>query len=62
MPGDSQQNGVSERHNRTLINIVRNMICKTTLPEYLWFETLKTVTHVLNRVPSKSVLKIPYEL
>jgi hypothetical protein len=32
------------------------------LSEYLWSEALKISTHVLNRVPSKSILKIPYEL
>jgi GAG-pre-integrase domain/Integrase core domain len=62
MPGDPQQNGVAERRNRTLMDMVRSMICNTILPEYLWSEALKTVTHVLNRVPNKSVPTTPYEL
>jgi len=52
MPGDPRQNGVAERRNRTLMDMVRSMICNTTLPEFLWTEALKTATHILNRVPS----------
>jgi hypothetical protein len=62
MSGDPRQNGVAERHNRKLMDIVRSIICNTILPECLWFEALKTTTHVLNRVPSKSVPTTPYEL
>jgi hypothetical protein len=32
------------------------------LPINLWMEALKTVVHILNRVPSKLVPKIPYDL
>ena len=32
------------------------------LPINLWMEALKTAIYILNRVPSKSVLKSPYEL
>jgi hypothetical protein len=38
------------------------MIGNTILPEYLWPETLKIATHVLNRVFNKFVSKIPNEL
>ncbi|KAI5350155.1 hypothetical protein L3X38_003046 [Prunus dulcis] len=34
-PGTPQQNGVSERRNRTLIEMVRSMMCCTTLPNFL---------------------------
>ena len=61
-PGEAQQNGVAERHNRTLIDMVHSIISYSTLPMSLWMETLKTVIHILNRVPSKSVPKTPYEL
>jgi hypothetical protein len=44
------------------MDMVRSMICNTTLPECLWSKALKTTTHVLNRVPSKSVPTTPYEL
>ena len=61
MPGTPQQNGVAERRNRTLMDMVRSMIANSSLPEFLWTEALKTVVHILNRVPSKSVPKTPYE-
>ena len=62
MPGDSQQNGVAERHNRTLMDMVRSMMSYYTLPLGLWMEALKTAVHILNRVPSKSGPQTPYEL
>jgi hypothetical protein len=62
MPGEPQQNGVAERRNRTLMDMVRSMISYSTLPISLWMEALKTAIHILNRVPSKSVPKTPYEL
>jgi transposase InsO family protein len=61
-PGESQQNEVAERLNHTLTDKVRSMISYSTLPKSLWMEALKTTAHILNRVPSKSVPKIPYEL
>jgi transposase InsO family protein len=62
MPGEPQQNGVAERRNLTLMNIVRSMLSYSTLPIDLWMEALKTAIHILNRVPSKSVSKMSYEL
>ena len=61
-PGEPQQNGVAERRNRTLLDMVRSMMSYSTLPINLWMEALKTAIYILNRVPSKSVLKTPYEL
>jgi transposase InsO family protein len=60
MPGDPQQNGVAERRNRTLMDMVRYMLSYSTLPISLWMDALKTAVHILNQVPSKSVPKIPY--
>jgi transposase InsO family protein len=62
MPGEPQQNGVAERRNRTLMDIVRSMISYSTLPVSLWVEALKTAIHILNGVRSKSVPKTPYEM
>jgi hypothetical protein len=61
-PSEPQQNGVAERRNRTLMDMVRSMLSYSTLPINLWMEALKTAIHILNRVPSKSVPKTPYEL
>ena len=44
------------------MDMVRSMISYSTLPINLWMEALKTAIHILNRVPSKSVPKTPYEL
>ena len=44
------------------MDMVRSMISYSSLPISLWMEALKTAIHILNRVPSKSVPKISYEL
>ncbi|CAL9015427.1 unnamed protein product [Prunus brigantina] len=61
-PGTPQQNGISERRNRTLKDMMRSMMCCTKLPIFLWGEALKTANYILNRVPTKSVNAIPYEV
>jgi transposase InsO family protein len=61
-PGTPQWNGVSERRNRTLLDMVRSMMCQTELPLYFWSYALQTAAHTLNVVPSKSVEKTPHEL
>ena len=42
--------------------MVRCMLVNSSLPEFLWGEALKTVTYILNQVPSKYVPKTPNEL
>ncbi|KAJ9541966.1 hypothetical protein OSB04_028472 [Centaurea solstitialis] len=61
-PYTPQMNGVSERRNRTLLDMVRSMMCHSTLPMSFWGHALKTAAHILNRAPTKSVEKTPYEL
>ena len=55
-------NGVAERRNRTLQDMVRSMICHSTLSESLWGEALKAASYILNRVSTKATSKTPYEL
>ncbi len=62
MPGTPQQNGVAERRNRTLMDMVRCMFSHSSLPEFLWRDALKTAVYILNQVSSKSVPNTPYEL
>ncbi|RVW81914.1 Retrovirus-related Pol polyprotein from transposon TNT 1-94 [Vitis vinifera] len=62
MPGTPQQNGVAERRNRTLMEMVRSMMSYSSVPISLWGEALKTAMYILNRVPSKAVPKTPFEL
>ncbi|KAF7815226.1 Retrovirus-related Pol polyprotein from transposon TNT 1-94 [Senna tora] len=62
MPGTPSQNGVAERQNRTLKDMVRSMISHSSLPDSLWGEALKTAVYIRNRVPTKAVTKTPYEI
>ena len=62
MPGTPQQNGVAERRNRTLMDMVRSMMSNSSLPKSMWMYALKTAVYLLNRVPSKAVSKTPFEL
>ncbi|WKA02171.1 hypothetical protein VitviT2T_020389 [Vitis vinifera] len=62
MPGSPDQNGVAERRNRTLLDMVRSMLSSSKLPKFLWTEALKTAVYILNRVPTKVVPKTPFEL
>ena len=57
-----QQNDVSERHNRNLMNMIMSMLSNSTLPVSLWMYALKTIMYLLNRAPSKAVPKTPFEL
>ena len=61
-PGTPQHNGVSECHNRTLLDIVQSMISLTDLPLLFWGYALETVAFTLNRAPSNSVEMTSYEL
>ncbi|KAK1679766.1 hypothetical protein QYE76_040614 [Lolium multiflorum] len=61
-PGTPQRNGVSERRNRTLLDMVRSMMSLTDLPLSFWSYALETAAFTLNRAPSKSVETTPYEL
>ena len=60
--GTPQRNGVSECHNRTLLDMVRSMMSLTDLPLSFWGYALETAAFTLNRAPSKSVEMTPYEL
>ena len=42
--------------------MVKSMISKTKLPQSFWAEALQTAMYILNRGPSKSVPKTPFEL
>ncbi|KAH9670831.1 hypothetical protein KPL70_017127 [Citrus sinensis] len=61
-PGTPQQNGVAERRNRTLLDMMRSMLSYSSLPISFWGLALETAVYLLNLVPSKSVPKTPIEL
>ncbi|KAL0451534.1 UNVERIFIED_CONTAM: hypothetical protein Slati_1131500 [Sesamum latifolium] len=61
-PGTLQLNGVAERRNRTLSDMVRSMMNFTELPPSFWGYAIETATKLLNIAPSKMVPQTPYEI
>eukprot|EP00171_Calliarthron_tuberculosum_P000045 IDg45t1 len=51
----SQQNGVAERMNRTLMTIVRAIMRHKAVAKRFWAEALSTAVYVRNRVTSRSL-------
>jgi transposase InsO family protein len=47
-PYTPQQNGVVERKNRTLIDMVRTMLGEYKTPERFWSEAVNTACHAIN--------------
>ena len=45
MPGTPQQNGVAERVNRTVMDMVHSMLANSNLTEFLWTEALNDSPH-----------------
>ena len=58
-----QQNGVVERRNKSIMEVVKAMIHYQDLPMYLWAESTRTTIYVHNRI-SHSALgnKTPEEM
>ncbi len=50
-----QQNGVAERMNRTLMNLVRSMLHDKNIEKRFWAEALSTADYVRNRVTSRGI-------
>lgn len=62
VPYTPEQNGVSERLNRTLIETSRCMLTSSQLPKKFWAETLSTAVYVKNRSPVAALSDMtPYE-
>jgi transposase InsO family protein len=56
-----QSNGVAERKNRTLTDLVNAMLDTAGLSEEWWGEAILTACHVLNCVPTKNKKITPFE-
>ena len=52
VPKTPQQNGVAERMNRTLVEVVCSMLSDAKLP---WAEALSTAVYLCNRSPTTAV-------
>jgi len=59
-----ESNGVSERLNRTLLNMTRTMLFASKLPYKLWPEAMSTALYIKNRIPHSSIPSIttPYKM
>nr|GEW98642.1 hypothetical protein [Tanacetum cinerariifolium] len=63
VPRTLQQNGITERKNRTLIEAARTMLADLLLPIPFWAEAVNTACYVQNKVlVTKPHNKTPYEL
>ncbi|GJV61769.1 zinc finger, CCHC-type containing protein [Tanacetum coccineum] len=56
-PYTPQHNGVSERRNRTLLDMVRSMMSQTTLPKSFWDYALENLLHAYSYGSTKKVEK-----
>nr|KAJ0208754.1 hypothetical protein LSAT_V11C400162950 [Lactuca sativa] len=61
-PYTPQQNGLAERTNRTLCEMVNCMLNQSGQPNNLWGEALLTACYVHNRITSRVIPTSPYEL
>ena len=59
-PHTPEQNGVSERANRTVVEAARSMLHAKKLPLFLWGEAIACAVYTLNRVISKAAPLTPY--
>ena len=61
-PYSPSQNGVAERMNRTLVELVRTMRAATDLPEFLWEEATSHAAYLRNRTYTSAVKgSMPYQ-
>jgi transposase InsO family protein len=63
-PYSPEQNGVSERANRTLVGRAKAMMLDNSLDEKLWGEAIRTAVYLKNRTPTSANAqgKTPIEL
>ena len=62
IPYSPQQNGVSERMNRTILDMARSMIHQSKLGLEFWAEAVATAVYIRNRSPATKLKgKTPFE-
>lgn len=62
IPHTPQQNGVSKRKNRTIVEMARCLLSQANLPDEFWAEAVSTAMYIRNRCPTKILgNRIPFE-
>ena len=61
VPGNSPQNGVAERMNRTLRDKAKCMLSESGLPSMFWDEAILTAAYLYNRVIPSGCKLTPYQ-
>ncbi len=62
VPKTPQQNGVAERLNHTLMEMVRTMLVESKLDQRFWEEEISTAVYLKNHSPTKAVVGMtPFE-
>jgi hypothetical protein len=51
----AQNNGVSERKNRHIIEITCAMLNKKNLPNYFWAKMVAITTYIMNETPTAAI-------
>jgi Integrase core domain len=58
-----QQNGVSERKNRHLLEVTRSLLFQNNVPKSYWSDAVLTAIYLINRLPSAKLnFKSPLEI
>lgn len=53
-----QQNGITERKNRHILEVAHSIMFTTHIPKFLWGETILTATYLINQM-SSCILNFP---
>lgn len=61
-PYSPQQNGTAERKNRSLMEMMRCLLSEGRMDRKYWGEAVMTANYLLNRLPSASIERTPFEL
>ncbi|KAL0277240.1 UNVERIFIED_CONTAM: hypothetical protein PYX00_004594 [Menopon gallinae] len=57
-----QQNGISERKNRTLLDMARCLLIQAGMKPSFWAEAVNTANYIRNRCPTSAQNSSPYEI
>jgi transposase InsO family protein len=50
-----QQNGVAERKNRHIVEVVYALMADKSMPHHYWAEAVTTTVYIMNRTPTATV-------